>query len=146
MESDVKMEFQEDCPKMCVKSGSKIENMLGYARKVLNAGEKRKIMWTGSGDAITRTISCAECVRREFKVHQVTQISQDVKQEAGKTLYIPNISILQSLDQIDPSTSGYQSPEGGSTFCQIPSTDGSCTSNYPQSTKRRKIDDKEDKE
>ncbi|XP_055685861.1 ribonuclease P protein subunit p25 [Lutzomyia longipalpis] len=113
--------MEENCPTMRIKSGTKVENVVRFTRKILEAGEMRKIIWMGCGDAITRTISCAEALRREFRVHQVTEISQEVRREAsGKTSYIPSIRILQSLDQIDPSTPGYQNPEGGSQFCAPP--------------------------
>uniref|UniRef100_A0A1B0D9Z0 DNA/RNA-binding protein Alba-like domain-containing protein n=2 Tax=Phlebotomus papatasi TaxID=29031 RepID=A0A1B0D9Z0_PHLPP len=97
----------DGAPTMTVKSGTKVENVLKFSRKTLEEGKHRKIFWTGNGKAITRTISCAETLKRHFQLHQVTEISQESAQEgAGKVTYIPSIRILQSLDKIDPSTPG----------------------------------------
>ncbi|XP_059620466.1 ribonuclease P protein subunit p25 [Phlebotomus argentipes] len=126
---------------MTVKSGTKVENMLKFARKALQSGEHRRIVWTGSGQAITRTISCAESLRREFQVHQVTEVSQEIASE-GKTSDIPSIRILQSLEKIDPLTPGYQSSEGGTAFWLSARKSGeqsSEASSHGRFAKRRKV-------
>lgn len=53
--------------------GSKIRNLLDVALK--GFVEKGAIVWTGSGTAISKTISCAEILKRKHKAHQITKIS-----------------------------------------------------------------------
>ncbi|PSN56831.1 Ribonuclease P protein subunit p25-like protein, partial [Blattella germanica] len=56
-----------------VGAGSKMRNLLGYAIKAFK--EERAIVWSGSGAAIGKAISCAEIMKRHFRqAHQITKI------------------------------------------------------------------------
>lgn len=59
---------------MHVKGGTKVSNVVERAEKALESGEFRSIVWSGSGGGVAKTISCAEIIKRKFKVHQVTKI------------------------------------------------------------------------
>lgn len=56
-----------------VKSGTKIRNVLGYALKEFPKHDS--VVWTGIGNGIAKTISCAELFKRKHAdLHQVTKL------------------------------------------------------------------------
>lgn len=68
---------------------------------------------------VNKTISCAEIMKRHYKLHQVTQLCYQKVEEIWEPMLegleqivvkrqIPAIHIIVSLDEIDPKTSGYQ--------------------------------------
>jgi ribonucleases P/MRP protein subunit RPP25 len=59
---------------MHVKGGTKVGNVVEFAEKAMKAGEHRAVVWSGSGGGVQKTISCAEIMKRNFKVHQVTRL------------------------------------------------------------------------
>ncbi|XP_063709974.1 ribonuclease P protein subunit p25-like protein [Culicoides brevitarsis] len=104
---------------MHVKGGTKVQNVIDYARKALDAGEYRSVVWSGNGGGVPKTISCAEIMKRHYHLHQVTQICYTKVEEIWEPLLegleqivvkreIPTVHILTSLDEIDPSTPSYQ--------------------------------------
>ncbi|XP_071750454.2 DNA/RNA-binding protein ALBA1-like [Centroberyx gerrardi] len=119
---------------MRVKEGSKIRNLMGFAMARMQ-GEKgvsgggvsggglRQVVFTGSGRAVTKTITCAEIMKRKVgSLHQLTKLRyKGVKEvweshEGGTsemTVHrtVPSISILLSKDPLDPQEPGYQPPE-----------------------------------
>uniref|UniRef100_A0A2M4AL47 DNA/RNA-binding protein Alba-like domain-containing protein n=1 Tax=Anopheles triannulatus TaxID=58253 RepID=A0A2M4AL47_9DIPT len=111
---------------MHVKGGSAVSNLTEYAKKALTDGSHRAVVWSGSDGGVGKTISCAEILKRDFELHQVTRICYrkveefwDPQQEGLEQIVakrnIPCIHILTSLDAIDPATPGYQhskSPTG----------------------------------
>ncbi|XP_055608428.1 ribonuclease P protein subunit p25-like protein [Uranotaenia lowii] len=153
---------------MHVKGGSRIFNLVEYAKKALDAGEYRSLVWSGSDGGVGKTISCAEIMKKDYQLHQVTRICYrkveeywDAQQEGLEqivaTRKIPSIHILMSLDEIDSSTPGYQHSKTRTTFWlegkanRKPSGDGVGTrKNYftgPQLKKKpnRNYGDKPDK-
>lgn len=60
---------------MHVKGGTKVMNVVEYAEKAFKSGEYRSVVWSGSGGGVPKTISCAEIMKRNFKVGQVTRIA-----------------------------------------------------------------------
>ncbi|XP_026864621.1 ribonuclease P protein subunit p25b [Electrophorus electricus] len=115
---------------MRVKEGSKIRNLMGFAmaRMQCEAGSSgqaslRQVVFTGSGRAVTKTITCAEIMKRKMGgLHQLTKVRyKSVRevwesQEGGDgemTVHrtVPSISILLSKDPLDPLEPGYQPPE-----------------------------------
>ncbi|KAL6478728.1 hypothetical protein MHYP_G00121610 [Metynnis hypsauchen] len=115
---------------MRVKEGSKIRNLMGFAmaRMQSEPGDSgqaglRQVVFTGSGRAVTKTITCAEIMKRKVGgLHQLTKLRykgvQEVweSQEGGDaemTVHrtVPSISILLSKDPLDPLEPGYQPPE-----------------------------------
>ncbi|CAJ1049091.1 ribonuclease P protein subunit p25b [Xyrichtys novacula] len=119
---------------MRVKEGSKIRNLMGFAMARMQ-GEKgvsggsvssdglRQVVFTGSGRAVTKTITCAEIMKRKVgSLHQLTKLRYKVVKEVwesseGETSEmtvhrtVPSISILLSKDPLDPQEPGYQPPE-----------------------------------
>ena len=60
---------------MHVKGGTKIHNVVDYAKKQLEEGKCRSIVWSGSGGGVGKTISCAEILKNEkVEFHQITRI------------------------------------------------------------------------
>lgn len=59
---------------MHVKGGSQVFNLIDCAKKALDAGEYRSLVWSGSGGGVGKTISCAEIMKRSYELHQVTRI------------------------------------------------------------------------
>lgn len=58
-----------------VNGGTKLTNVVDYAVKSVKSGEYRSVLWTGSGGGgISKTVSCAEIMKREFEMHQITRI------------------------------------------------------------------------
>ena len=125
---------------MRVKEGSKIRNLMGFAMARMQgekleaggggvvggsgaAGGLRQVVFTGSGRAVTKTITCAEIMKRKVgSLHQLTKLRyKGVKEvweshEGGAsemTVHrtVPSISILLSKDPLDPREPGYQPPE-----------------------------------
>ncbi|KAK5873667.1 hypothetical protein PBY51_018688 [Eleginops maclovinus] len=119
---------------MRVKEGSKIRNLMGFAMTRMQ-GEKgisggcvsdgglRQVVFTGSGRAVTKTITCAEIMKRKVgSLHQLTKLQYKVVKEVWEsseggasemTVHrtVPSISILLSKDPLDPQEPGYQPPE-----------------------------------
>lgn len=115
---------------MRVKEGSKIRNLMGFAmaRMQSEPGDSgqarlRQVVFTGSGRAVTKTITCAEIMKRKVGgLHQLTKLqykgvrevweSQD-GDDSEMTVHrtVPSISILLSKDPLDPLEPGYQPPE-----------------------------------
>lgn len=109
---------------MKVKEGSKIRNLMGFAMARMQDGAGlRRVVFTGSGRAVTKTITCAEIMKRKIcGLHQMTKLQykslREVweSQEGGDsemTVHrtLPSISILLSKDPLNPLEPGYQPPE-----------------------------------
>ncbi|KAM8893661.1 uncharacterized protein AB9W97_010686 [Spinachia spinachia] len=121
---------------MRVKEGSKIRNLMGFAMARMQAqaavgeggvsgggGGLRQVVFTGSGRAVTKTITCAEIMKRKVgSLHQLTKLRYKVVKEVWEsseggasemTVHrtVPSISILLSKDPLDPREPGYQPPE-----------------------------------
>uniref|UniRef100_A0AAY4B7G7 DNA/RNA-binding protein Alba-like domain-containing protein n=2 Tax=Denticeps clupeoides TaxID=299321 RepID=A0AAY4B7G7_9TELE len=128
---------------MRVKEGSKIRNLMGFAmtRMQGTAGPEggqpglRQVVFTGSGRAVTKTITCAEIMKRKIAgLHQLSKLRykgvREVweSQEGGgseMTVHrtVPSISILLSRDPLDPREPGYQPPESlGALWGEQPAT------------------------
>jgi ribonuclease P/MRP protein subunit RPP25 len=60
---------------MHVKGGTKVPNVIDFAKKALQNGEYKTIVWSGSGGGVSKTISCAEIMKRDFNLHQVTRLA-----------------------------------------------------------------------
>uniref|UniRef100_A0A1Q3F483 DNA/RNA-binding protein Alba-like domain-containing protein n=1 Tax=Culex tarsalis TaxID=7177 RepID=A0A1Q3F483_CULTA len=112
---------------MHVKGGSRIFGLIDYAKKELESGQYRAMVWSGTGGGVGKTISCAEIMKKDYELHQVTRICYrkveefwDPQQEGLEpivaTRNIPSIHILLSLDEIDPKTPGYQHSRTRTTF------------------------------
>uniref|UniRef100_A0A2M3ZAU6 DNA/RNA-binding protein Alba-like domain-containing protein n=1 Tax=Anopheles braziliensis TaxID=58242 RepID=A0A2M3ZAU6_9DIPT len=112
---------------MHVKGGSTVSNLTEYAKKALTDGSHRSVVWSGSDGGVGKTISCAEILKRDFELHQVTRICYrkveefwDPQQEGLEQIVakrnIPCIHILTSLDPIDPGTPGYQHSKSQTGF------------------------------
>uniref|UniRef100_A0A674F8B0 Ribonuclease P and MRP subunit p25, b n=1 Tax=Salmo trutta TaxID=8032 RepID=A0A674F8B0_SALTR len=126
---------------MRVKEGSKIRNLMGFAMArmqgdvsgvgVSGGGGLRQVVFSGSGRAVTKTITCAEIMKRKVgSLHQLTKLRYKGVREVWEsheggasemTVHrtVPSISILLSKDPLDPQEPGYQPPEtlSRSSFC-----------------------------
>ncbi|GFS19971.1 ribonuclease P protein subunit p25-like protein [Elysia marginata] len=122
----------EGAVEMKVTNGSKIRNLMGYAMSTLSDNNVRHITWNGTGNAISKTISCVEIMKRKVKgLHQITQIGclrvedfWEPKVEGLDSLKvntnIPAISILLSKDPLDtnnPSSSTSSSSASSNSGC-----------------------------
>lgn len=151
---------------MRVKEGSKIRNLMGFAMarmqgpsgetaagsaSVGTAGSARsaesvsaglrQVVFSGSGRAVTKTITCAEIMKRKLGgLHQLTKLCYKGVREVWESQQpggggsgngnggdgssnggtssemtvhrtVPSISILLSKDPLDPHEPGYQAPE-----------------------------------
>jgi ribonucleases P/MRP protein subunit RPP25 len=124
---------------MHVKGGTKVPNVVEYAEKAFKAGEYRSVVWSGSGGGVPKTISCAEIMKRNFDVHQVTRLAYQKIEEYWDpvlkgldpivvTRQVPAIHIFLSLDEVDPKTQGYQKANVPTRF-------------WPEQPKERKKDE-----
>uniref|UniRef100_A0A182RU02 DNA/RNA-binding protein Alba-like domain-containing protein n=1 Tax=Anopheles funestus TaxID=62324 RepID=A0A182RU02_ANOFN len=104
---------------MHVKGGSAVTNLVEYAKKALEDGSHRSVVWSGSDGGVGKTISCAEILKRQFELHQVTRIcyrkveefwdpQEDGLEQIVAKRNIPCVHILTSLDEIDSTVPGYQ--------------------------------------
>nr|CAD7432376.1 unnamed protein product [Timema monikensis] len=107
--------WQQDAPH--VSAGSKMRSVLGFAMKSFK--DERCIVWTGSGPAISKTISCAEIMKRRYRnTHQITKIGYRKVEEFWEPQIedldplvvvreIPIIHILLSKDELNSEEPGY---------------------------------------
>ncbi|XP_055317953.1 ribonuclease P protein subunit p25-like protein isoform X2 [Sitodiplosis mosellana] len=126
--NDIQIEnLPEDFLWMHVKGGTAVPNVIEFAKKALQSGEHRTIVWTGYGGGVGKTISCAEILKRDFTLHQVTRLCYKTNEEYWDPLLdglepivvkrnIPCVHILMSLDEIDPKSPGYQFSKNKTTF------------------------------
>ncbi|KAK3908745.1 Ribonuclease P protein subunit p25-like protein [Frankliniella fusca] len=102
-----------------VHGGSKIRNLLDVALK--GFVDQGAVVWTGSGPAISKTISCAEILKRKHKAHQITKISyrkyeeywEPLVEELDELVVVrdePIIHILLSKEPLNSQELGYQAP------------------------------------
>ncbi|XP_075237577.1 ribonuclease P protein subunit Rpp25 [Lycorma delicatula] len=111
---------------MHVKGGSKMYNLLEYAISAYK--ETGVVLWSGSGAAVGKTVSCAEIMKKRHKgVHQINKICyrkvqeywtplRDDLDELVVTREIPTIHILLSKEQLNNKEPGYQAPNTRNTF------------------------------
>lgn len=137
MENYVKAEEEEEFVPECsiegtsegtvvmrVKPGSKTKNLVQFAEKKLSAESVNQIIWEGSGDAIQKTISCAEIMKKKFNhsLHQITRLASVTIVETWNPRLdgldairvkrlLPLVKILLSKDPLDADACGYQGPE-----------------------------------
>uniref|UniRef100_A0A8D8XGG4 Ribonuclease P protein subunit p25-like protein n=1 Tax=Cacopsylla melanoneura TaxID=428564 RepID=A0A8D8XGG4_9HEMI len=120
----------EDITWMKVSPGAKMRNLLEFALKDFK--DKDQILWSGSGPAINKTISCAEIMKHKFSsVHQISTVCYrkvieywdpliDALDQLKVTRDIPTIHILLSKQLLDTTVSGYQDPGNKSVFWKTP--------------------------
>ncbi|KAI8435107.1 hypothetical protein MSG28_003498 [Choristoneura fumiferana] len=110
---------------MQVKGGSKMTNLLSHVTGILEDKAATAVVWTGSGVGISKAISCAEIIKRQFSIeHQVTKLTYkkveefwEPKVDGLETIIvkrqIPVIHILLSIEVIpDTNQIGYQTLSG----------------------------------
>uniref|UniRef100_A0A1B6LT18 DNA/RNA-binding protein Alba-like domain-containing protein n=2 Tax=Graphocephala atropunctata TaxID=36148 RepID=A0A1B6LT18_9HEMI len=113
----------EDMLWMQVNPGTKMRNVLDHALEEMKI--RNTVMWSGSGPAVGKVISCVEIMKRHHKLHQVNKICFRKVKEYWDPLIedldplvvireLPTIHILLSKDPLDTSLPGYQAPEAKS--------------------------------
>lgn len=111
---------------MRVKEGSKIRNLLAFATASMAQPATRAIVFSGCGRAATKTVTCAEILKRRLAgLHQVTRLRYRSVREVWQSLppgpdcppaslsvlkNVPGLAILLSKDALDPRQPGYQPP------------------------------------
>lgn len=122
---------------MRVKEGSKIRNLLAFATSSMAQPATRAIVFSGCGRATTKTVTCAEILKRRLAgLHQVTRLRYRSVREVWQSLppgpgpappglkpgegepaaslsvlkNVPSLAILLSKDALDPRQPGYQPP------------------------------------
>lgn len=116
---------------MRVKEGSKIRNLLAFATASMAQPATRAIVFSGCGRATTKTVTCAEILKRRLAgLHQVTRLRYRSVREVWQSLppgptpgqkpsepaslsvlkNVPSLAILLSKDALDPRQPGYQPP------------------------------------
>lgn len=114
---------------MRVKEGSKIRNLLQLATARMQGDRKgtcgtspRQVVFSGSGRGLTKTITCAEILKRKVGgLHQVSklyyktlsEVWENAQGESNMTVQrkVAAICILLSKDPLDPREPGYQPPQ-----------------------------------
>lgn len=130
---------------MQVLNGSKMRNLLNFAMKAMDEG--KPIVWTGSGPALGKAISCAEILKRKYKAHQISKVCYHKIEEHWDpclpeldTLIvkreIPMIHIFISKEQLDINEAGYQAPGKYDAFWK--SSSASQNQNKTNSSQTRK--------
>lgn len=124
-----------DTLEMRVRDGSKIRNLLGLALGRLEGGSTRHVVFSGSGRAAGKAVSCAEIVKRRVPgLHQLTKLrflqTEDswvpTSPDTGLDpltvrRHVPAVWVLLSRDPLDPSECGYQPPGAPPGLGSIPS-------------------------
>ncbi|XP_032888211.1 ribonuclease P protein subunit p25-like protein [Amblyraja radiata] len=120
----------KDTIEMKVKESSKIRNLMGYAIAKMESDSTKEILFTGTGKAVSKTISCVEIMKRRIKgLHQITKLFykqveelwEPIVSEAGLDSLtvkrnIPAICILLSKDELPTNEPGYQPPGSFDAF------------------------------
>lgn len=57
-----------------VNGGTKVTNVVTYAKNALDKGEVKNVVWSGHGGGVVKTISCAEILKRSYPLYQVTRM------------------------------------------------------------------------
>ncbi|KAM8907230.1 ribonuclease P protein subunit p25 [Lycaon pictus] len=118
---------------MRVKEGSKIRNLLAFATASMAQPATRAIVFSGCGRASTKTVTCAEILKRRLAgLHQVTRLRYRSVREVWQSLppgpapghrpgepaaslsvlkNVPGLAILLCKDALDPRQPGYQPPD-----------------------------------
>lgn len=79
---------------MQVRGGSKMSNLLNHVTGILEDKTATAVVWSGVGAAISKTISCAEIIKRQFSIqHQVTKLLYQIVEEHWE----PKIEGLETL-------------------------------------------------
>eukprot|EP00916_Digyalum_oweni_P001700 GHVL01003234.1.p1 GENE.GHVL01003234.1~~GHVL01003234.1.p1 ORF type:complete len:206 (-),score=23.53 GHVL01003234.1:602-1219(-) len=138
----------DDAVQMRITQGSKIRNVMGFAMKKMAEKETRQITWNGCGSSVTKTITCAEIMKRKLKVlHQITKVrfkrtvehwSPHVEglEPLKVNRDVPAISILLSKDPLDSSEPGYQPPGNFAAFWQDKTKSDKQGTRRPRSSKK----------
>ncbi|XP_070925018.1 ribonuclease P protein subunit p25-like protein [Macaca nemestrina] len=122
-----------DTLEMRVRDGSKIRNLLGLALGGLEGGSARHVVFSGSGRAAGKAVSCAEIVKwRVPGLHQLTKLrflqTEDSWVPASPDTgldpltvrrHVPAVWVLLSLD---PNECGYQPPRAPPGLGSMPSS------------------------
>src|SRR6266487_1447821 len=111
---------------MKVRSGSKIRGLLDYAFRHYKDDNQRQIVFSGSGQATNKVISCCEIFKRQNQnkgigLHQITKVgyrkTEEYWEPKSKDLdplkvvrEVPVIHILLNKDAMDVNELGYQAP------------------------------------
>ncbi|XP_077202692.1 ribonuclease P protein subunit p25-like protein isoform X3 [Paroedura picta] len=120
----------EDIIEMKVKDGSKIRNLVGYAIGKMELDSVRQVLFSGTGKAISKTITCVEIMKRRLRsLHQITKVFFRQTEEIWEPLVpeagldpltvkrnVPAICILLSKDPLDTQEPGYQAPGSFDAF------------------------------
>ncbi|NP_001338627.1 ribonuclease P protein subunit p25a [Danio rerio] len=116
-----------DVLEMRVKEGSKIRNLLGFAMSRIEGDGQTQVLFSGTGRAVTKTITCAEIMKRKVAgLHQVSKLQYRTvtevweSQESQMTVHrtLPSICILLSKEPLDPHEPGYQPPVETNTLSE----------------------------
>ncbi|XP_063813567.1 ribonuclease P protein subunit p25-like protein [Pseudophryne corroboree] len=113
-----------DIIEMKVKDGSKIRNLMGFAISKMESESVRQIMFSGTGKALSKTITCVEILKRTVKdLHQITKILYRPTEEIWEPIVPevgldpltvkrnrPSICVLLSKDPLGATEPGYQAP------------------------------------
>uniref|UniRef100_T1JAK3 DNA/RNA-binding protein Alba-like domain-containing protein n=1 Tax=Strigamia maritima TaxID=126957 RepID=T1JAK3_STRMM len=112
---------------MKVQAGSKLNLLLSYAIGQFKDDSIKQIVFSGSGNAITKTVTCVEIMKRKHRsVYQITRMGDkkieefwDPKLEGldrlKVTRLLQTIHILLSKSPLDENELGYQKGK----FCPI---------------------------
>uniref|UniRef100_A0A1A9W0Z8 DNA/RNA-binding protein Alba-like domain-containing protein n=1 Tax=Glossina brevipalpis TaxID=37001 RepID=A0A1A9W0Z8_9MUSC len=113
--------IEKDFLWMHVNGGTKVNNVITYAKNALDKGEHRIVIWSGQGGGVVKTVSCAEILKRSYPLYQVTRIcyatveehwlpQMEGLEEIVAVRQIPSIHILMSLDAINDTVHDVQNP------------------------------------
>ncbi|XP_055853440.1 ribonuclease P protein subunit p25-like protein [Episyrphus balteatus] len=136
---------------MHVKGGTKVSNVIDYAKKSLDKAEHRTLVWSGYGGGIVKTISCAEILKRSYPLHQITRLTYKKIEEHWEpqmegleqivaNRQIPCIHILLTLDEVDDNTTGLQKSGTKTCFWVERPANNSRSSNQPSGSGRNRND------
>ncbi|XP_054739885.1 ribonuclease P protein subunit p25 [Anastrepha obliqua] len=118
---------QKDFLWMHVRGGTKVHNVIDYAKNALDKGEYRTVVWSGSGGGVVKTVSCAEILKRSYPLNQLTRMDQitieehwlpqmDGLEPIVARRKVPSLHILMTLDEIDESITDVQKPNTTTEF------------------------------
>ncbi|XP_072269702.1 ribonuclease P protein subunit p25-like protein isoform X2 [Pyxicephalus adspersus] len=113
-----------DIIEMKVKDGSKIRNLMGFAIGRMEDGRVRQMVFSGTGKALSKTITCVEIMKRRVRdLHQITKIFYRQTEEIWEPMVpeagldpltvkrnCPSICVLLSKDPLDSAEPGFQAP------------------------------------
>ncbi|KAL1420113.1 hypothetical protein MTO96_024571 [Rhipicephalus appendiculatus] len=112
-------DLRDDFVHMKVQPNSKLRNLLEYAKKAFQDEAKRQMVFTGSGHALAKTITCVEIMKRKHKA------MNKILYKKVEDCWEPKSPEFDRIEDCPRNTDNSHTSEQGSSRCdaaRVPGT------------------------